>query len=96
MISPVAYHLQLPAALARLHYVFHISLIKPHHGAVSYRADPVVVDTTTAEPEYEVETILHSRKCKYNWHQWVEYLVKWKDYPMHEATWEPADHLANA
>ena len=61
MISPVAYHLQLPAALVRLHDVFHISLLKPYHGAVPYHADPVVVDTTAAEPEYEVETILHSR-----------------------------------
>ena len=96
MTSPVAYHLQLPAALAHLHDVFHVLLSKPHHGAVPYRADPVVVDTTAAEPEYEVETILHSHKCQHNWGQWVEYLVKWKDYPIHEATWEPADHLANA
>ena len=60
MISPAAYCLQLPAALAHLHDVFHILLLKPHHEAVPYHADPVVVDTTTAEPECEVETILHS------------------------------------
>ena len=96
MISPVAYHLQLPAALACLHDVFHISLLKPHHGAVPYRADPVVVDTTAAEPEYEVETILRSHKHQHNEHQWVKHLVKWKDYPIRAANWEPADHLANA
>ena len=61
MASPVAYHLQLPAALARLHDVFHILLLKPHHGAVPYQADPIVVDTTAAELEYEVATILCSR-----------------------------------
>ena len=55
-----------------------------------------MVDTTAAEPEYEVETFLHSHKHQHNKCQWVEYLVKWKDYPIHEATWEPADHLANA
>ena len=63
MISPVAYRLQLPDALACLHDVFHVSLLKQHHGAVPYLADPVVVDTTSAaEPEYEVETILRSRQ----------------------------------
>ena len=61
MILLVVYRLHLPTALDRLHNVFHISLLKPHHGAVPYRADPVVVDTTAAEPEYEVETILGSR-----------------------------------
>ena len=67
MISPVTYHLQLPAALAHLHDVFHVLLLKPHYGAVPYRADPVVVDTTAAEPEYEVETFLHSHKRQYYW-----------------------------
>ena len=63
MISPVAYRLQLLAALAHLHDMSHILLLKPHHGAVPYHADPVVVDTTTAEPGYEVETILCSHQC---------------------------------
>ena len=61
MISPVAYHLQLPEVLGRLHDVFHASLLKPHHGPVPPRADPIVVDTSAAEPEYEVESILRSR-----------------------------------
>ena len=61
MISPVAYRLQLPEALGRLHNVFHASHLKPHHGAIPHRADPIVVDTSAAEPEYEVESILHSR-----------------------------------
>ena len=60
MISPVAYRLQLPAALARLHDVFHVLLLKPHHGAVPHRADPIVVDTSAAEPEYKVESIVRS------------------------------------
>ena len=60
MISPVAYHLQLPEALGRLHNIFHASLLKPHHGAVPHCTDPIVVDISAAEPEYEVESILRS------------------------------------
>ena len=61
MINPVAYRLQLPAALARLHDTLHVLLLKAHHGAVLYSADPVVVNTISPEPEYEVESILRSR-----------------------------------
>ena len=60
MISPAAYRLQLPEALGCLHDVFHASLLKPHHGPVPPRADPIVVDTSAAEPEYEVDSILCS------------------------------------
>ena len=42
--------------------------------------------------EYEVEGNL--------WHQGkgarCRYLVLWKGYPLHEATWEPESHLTNA
>ena len=76
MISLVAYHLQLLEALAPLHNVFHVSLLKPHHRAVPYCADPVVVYTTAAEPGYDVEKNLRSCQCQQNWSHWVEYLVK--------------------
>ena len=96
MISPVAYRLQLPEALGCLHDVFHSSLLKLHHGLGPPRAEPLVVETSAAEPEYEVESILRSRQRRQNQRQWVEYLVKWKGYPVYEATWEPEDNLANA
>ena len=55
----MAYHLQLPESLGRLHDVFHVSLLKPHHGAVPYREEPIVIDPAAAtEPEFEVEAIL--------------------------------------
>ena len=56
----MAYHLHLPEALGRLHNVFHASLLKLQHWAVPHRVDPIVVDASAAEPEYEVESILRS------------------------------------
>jgi hypothetical protein len=42
--------------------------------------------------EYEVETILDKRTLKGK----TQYLIKWIGYPLHDATWEPANHLKNA
>ena len=93
----MAYRLTLPTELGRLHDVFHASLLKPHHGSVPYRDEPVVVDSAAgAEPEYEVEAILKQRQRRQNRRHWVEYLVKWKGYPVHEATWETTDALEHA
>ena len=50
---------------------------------------PVLVD---GELEYEVEAIIRHRGQGAR----RQYLVLWKGYPLHEATWEPASHLTNA
>ena len=46
----------------------------------------------SAAGEFEVEDILDSRLGQSG----PEYLVKWLGYPVFEAMWEPAAHLANA
>ena len=57
--SPVAYRLKLPDSFGCLHNVFHASLLKPHRGAVSYHAEPIVVEAgAAAEPEFEFEALL--------------------------------------
>ena len=84
-VSNVNYRLELPQAM-RIHPVFHVSLLEP----APRNATP---DTTTEiedeEPEYEVESVLDARSAN----DTVEYLVKWKDYPHEENTWEPREHL---
>src|SRR4051812_9927880 len=95
-ISPVAYRLDLPPNL-RIHPVFHVSLLRPYQdpNTVAHRslpAPPPPAVTINDHLEYEVERILDQRtRFRRN-----EFLVKWKGYPDHDATWEPEAHLKNA
>jgi Chromo (CHRromatin Organisation MOdifier) domain len=44
------------------------------------------------EEEYEVEAIKDKRERRRK----IEYLVKWKDYPDEESSWEPREHLLHS
>ena len=67
---------------------FHASLIK--------KAPPDTPLVTTwnysTKKEYEMERILQEKQGE----QKTEFLVKWKNYDLSEATWEPKTHLKNA
>ena len=91
-MSPVAYRLELPQELAAVHPVFHVSLLKPHHGPVPPTRAPVFLGTEDT-PEYEVDRIIGMRLGAHNQ---TEYLVLWKGYGAHDATWEPRANLENA
>ena len=49
-------------------------------------------DTSSEPKEFEVEKIIDRRSKKGK----LFYRVKWKDYPLSEATWEPKENLKNA
>jgi ''chromo'' (CHRromatin Organisation MOdifier) domain./Integrase core domain. len=94
IISSTAYKLDLPATL-RIHPVFHVSLLKEYKETEEFlRATPPppVILPATNEEEYEVETILDKRILNGK----TQYLVKWTGYPLHDATWEPANNLKNS
>ena len=95
IISPTAYRLELLANM-RIHNVFHISMIKPYNETFEDferpTPPPAIILPDTNEKEFEVETILD----KYIIREKPQYLVKWIGYPLHDATWEPANHLKNA
>lgn len=97
VISNVAYQLDLPVTM-RIHPIFHVSLLKPYRdpGEVDYREKatdqaPIIIND---EEEFEIEKILD--------HRWngkkrkKEYLIKWKGYHDHDATWEIEANMANA
>ena len=88
-IGKVAYQLALPPTMQQ-HPVFHVSLLQ--------KEKPRPAEMLPNEPweevsgdEYEVEDILDVR----NINKEVEYLIKWKGYPVEDATWEPLSHLQN-
>jgi hypothetical protein len=89
------YKLKLPKTY-QIHPVFHVQLLTPHRQSrLVSRPDPprpppdILPDETQ---EYEVEAILSSREKRRK----VEYLVKWKGYPLDEATWEKEENVKNA
>jgi hypothetical protein len=82
--SAVSYRLQLPKD-ARIHPVFHISLLEP--------ADPSTPLQTTFDFEPQEEEVFEVEKLLERKGQ--RYLVRWKDYPPEEDTWETASTLEN-
>ena len=83
--------------MLQIHLVFHVSLLKSY-------VEPEIIDdwklpSLLPEPviikdheEFEVERIL-------DWctkYRQTEYLVKWKEYPECDASWEPLKNLDNA
>ena len=96
MVGSNAVRLLLTPPYDRKHPVFPISLLKLVKSAeagtpadrrqLTRRAPPVIDDE--GEPLYHPEKILDSRNEKINGERVRQYLVKWKDYPEEESTWE--------
>ena len=90
-LSPVSFQLQLPAA-SRIHDVFHCSLLKPAHDSQALGVRGTQLPVATDSGEYEVEKIL-TRRGEANH---IQYLIKWKGFPMEDCSWEPESNLQNS
>jgi hypothetical protein len=83
----VTYQLKLPESW-KIHNVFHATLLRPYienkvYGNNYPRLLPKLLE---GKEVYEVKTILnHQRRGRA-----YQYYVKWKGYPITEATWEHA------
>ena len=88
-ISELSYKLDLPHTM-KIHPVVHVSSLEPYFedsfGRNQTPSPPIIIDD---EEEYEVEEILDKRKH----YKKIQYLVKWKGYPLSEASWEPESNL---
>ena len=86
-IGEVAYELELPAD-SRVHNVFHVSRLKK---ALGQNVVPsAVLPPLDDEGKFILvpESILESREKQLRRRVIREYLVKWKDLPVEDATWE--------
>jgi len=94
-MSPVNYKLKLPDTM-KIHPVFHVSLLQKYlkntEEFPNRQIPPPPVEQVEGQEEYEVEKVLDHR-VRYGKD---EYLIKWKGYANHDATWEPVEHLQNA
>jgi hypothetical protein len=90
-LSPVSFQLQLPAA-SRIHDVFHCSLLKPASDSHELGVRGTQLPNATDSGEYEVEKILTKRGEENH----IQYLIKWKGFPMEDCSWEPASNLKNS
>jgi hypothetical protein len=92
-IGTHAYRLELPLSWKSVHPVFHVSLLNPYHEDPenpNFTNPPP--DIIEGEPEYEVEAILGSKFVRNK----LQFLVKWKNYPDSENSWEHEVNVENA
>ena len=86
VMGPVTYRVQLPASW-RIHDVFHATLLRRYKENETYGENFMEPPPELLEGEevYEVESILNHRKRGRGY----QYYVKWKGYPISDASWEP-------
>ena len=95
-IGELAYRLDLPDSMQRIHPVFHVSKLKPYHedGRVQPPPAPIEIE---GELEYEVENIIDKKVIKHKRRpDVVQYLINEKGYGHEHNSWETASTVTNA
>jgi len=95
VVSSLAYELELPRGLHRLHPVFYVSKLKPARESLKLvsigdEPEPILVD---GEEHQEVEAIVKHRKVG---RRPMEFIVTFVGFPLYEAEWLREDDLQNA
>lgn len=90
-VGTVAYQLKLPPQ-AKIHDVFHVVMLKKKFGTESVTAE-LPDNLMDDRPHFEPEAILDRGIKKKKDMAVVIWLIKWKNLPEEEATWEPTYEL---
>lgn len=100
VVNDNAYKLQLPVNF-KIHPTINVSRLKrfvdgsdqfPDREVEDDEPEGEIIRDANGELEWEVERILAQRGRESK----QQYLVKWKGYPLHEATWQVSADLQNA
>ncbi|KAD5318340.1 hypothetical protein E3N88_18286 [Mikania micrantha] len=90
IVGPVAYELELPPT-ARIHPIFHVSLLKKAHGYLpSNQLAPLPI-TKDFEVDFTPSKVLDFRWITVAGSPVLELLISWVNRPIEEATWESYD-----
>ena len=93
-VGQVAYHLRLPAA-ARIHPVFHCSLLRPHHGPLPPSPDNWPLQVIDHKPVPQPLSFL-ATKTDHSTSPPTRYvLTQWLGQPPEDTSWEPWQELRN-
>ena len=93
VVSPIAYQLDLPSHW-RIHPTFHGEKLKKFERSTEFQrsvTSPPNIVEVNGHPEFEVEANIRHRGSTSR----RQYLVVWKGYELHEATWEPEANLTH-
>ena len=93
-MGQVAYKLELPPTMSRVHPVFHVSLLEPFYARKSFKPLPPPIEIED-EYEYEVEAIMDKRTRRVGRRVITQYLIKWSGYGHEHNSWEPAANLTH-
>ncbi|KAK9057995.1 hypothetical protein SSX86_022835 [Deinandra increscens subsp. villosa] len=93
VVGPVAYELELPPE-ARIHPVFHISMLKPAHGSFSSIPTTPLPVTKDWEIDLQPNSVITHRWVHEAGQPVLELLISWCNRPVEESTWETYDLVA--
>ena len=93
-IGPVAYRLALPPELAKLHNVFHVSMLRRYRSDES-RILPVHDVQVQADFSYDEDSkAILAQEVKQLWNKQVPLVkVLWQHHGREEATWDPEETM---
>ena len=91
-IGDLANKLELPSHV-QVHNVFHVSLLKPFVPDNFLRISSSIPIDETGTFEMVPEYLLESREKKLRGRTIREFLVKWNNYPIDDASWVSQEEL---